>query len=268
MVVRNTLRLGNCLVRNLLLQMRTRKKLSAFLICLLCIVSLISMRAEKRYAEYEGPCPELVWALDSQGLSAEDGYFYDPLKVLQCKKVIDGDPIETQRAESFAGCTLLYDTADSEYLGLMPDCDNYKKFQYTDFVQTEEEENFGIAYSILMYESVFQVERLLQSIYRPQNSYCIHVDAKAKPETYNAIASIANCFDNVVMAPHRVDIVYGLFPVLEAEISCLKALWRFPKWKYFINLTGREFPLRTNWELVQILKAYNGSNDVLGYYKG
>ncbi|XP_069115830.1 beta-1,3-galactosyl-O-glycosyl-glycoprotein beta-1,6-N-acetylglucosaminyltransferase-like isoform X2 [Argopecten irradians] len=35
-------------------------------------------------------------------------------------------------------------------------------------------------------------------------------------------------------------------------------------WKYFINLTGQEFPLRTNAELVKILKLYNGTNDVSG----
>uniref|UniRef100_A0A2C9KTV8 Protein xylosyltransferase n=1 Tax=Biomphalaria glabrata TaxID=6526 RepID=A0A2C9KTV8_BIOGL len=34
------------------------------------------------------------------------------------------------------------------------------------------------------------------------------------------------------------------------------------KWKYFINLTGQEFPLKTNWELIQILVAYRGANDV------
>ena len=40
----------------------------------------------------------------------------------------------------------------------------------------------------------------------------------------------------------------------------LQDLWKHKKWKYFINLTGQEFPLRTNWELVQILKAHNNGN--------
>ena len=43
---------------------------------------------------------------------------------------------------------------------------------------TEEENNFGIAYSIMTYKDVEQVYRLLRSIYRPSNYYCIHVDTK------------------------------------------------------------------------------------------
>ena len=45
----------------------------------------------------------------------------------------------------------------------------------------------------------------------------------------------------------------------------MAALWRMrSKWRYFINLTGQEFPLKTNKELVKILKAYRGANDIMG----
>jgi hypothetical protein len=37
---------------------------------------------------------------------------------------------------------------------------------------------------------------------------------------------------------------------------------KYKKWKYFINLTGQEFPLKTNQEIVKILKSYKGANDV------
>lgn len=47
----------------------------------------------------------------------------------------------------------------------------------------------------------------------------------------------------------------------------MKDLLSFSKWKYFINLTGREFPLRTNYELVKILKVYSGSKDGEGTIK-
>ena len=44
----------------------------------------------------------------------------------------------------------------------------------------------------------------------------------------------------------------------------MKDLWkRYKNWKYFINLTGQEFPLRTNNELVEILKTYKGTADVM-----
>ena len=33
-------------------------------------------------------------------------------------------------------------------------------------------------------------------------------------------------------------------------------------WKYYINLASEAFPLKTNAELVEILKIYNGANDI------
>ena len=36
------------------------------------------------------------------------------------------------------------------------------------------------------------------------------------------------------------------------------------KWKYLINLASQAFPMKTNEELVQILKIFNGSNDIAG----
>jgi len=41
---------------------------------------------------------------------------------------------------------------------------------------------------------------------------------------------------------------------------------RGTQWKYIINTAGQAFPLRTNRELVSILRAYNGSNDIEGMY--
>ena len=35
-----------------------------------------------------------------------------------------------------------------------------------------------------------------------------------------------------------------------------------PNWKYYLNLASQAFPLKSNAELVKILKAYNGSNDI------
>ena len=37
-------------------------------------------------------------------------------------------------------------------------------------------------------------------------------------------------------------------------------------WKYYINLPSQAFPLKTNEELVKILKIYNGSNIISSLY--
>ncbi len=148
------------------------------------------------------------------------------------------------------------------YIKTASDCGTFKRTrQYIPQPLNDEEAGFPIAFSIVMYKDVEHVERLLRAIYRPQNYYCIHVDAKSPEETYMAMKTIAVCFDNVVMAP-RVYVEWGEVSVLDAELVCMEKLLKFPKWTYLLNLAGQEWPLKTNWELVKILKAYNGANDI------
>ena len=128
---------------------------------------------------------------------------------------------------------------------------------------TTEEEMFPVAFSILIYTNVEQAERLLRAIYRPQNYYCIHVDSKTDDVIYDAMRNISNCLQNVFVLKKRIKVIWGNMSVLEPELLCMQELLtRSKRWKYFINLTGQEFPLRTNYEIVKILQAYNGSNDV------
>ena len=39
------------------------------------------------------------------------------------------------------------------------------------------------------------------------------------------------------------------------------------KWRYLINAAGQSYPLRTPEEMVDILRIYNGANDIEGIYK-
>ena len=128
---------------------------------------------------------------------------------------------------------------------------------------TDDERRFPIAFSLLTYENLEQTERLLRLIYRPQNVYCIHVDAKSPVELHDGLQAIANCFDNVFVAKPPLSIDWGQISVVHAELLCMRHLLDIHKrWKYFINLVGRDMPLRTNYELVKILQAYDGANDV------
>lgn len=132
----------------------------------------------------------------------------------------------------------------------------------------EEEALFPLAFTILIFKDIEQFERLLRAIYRPQNLYCIHVDAKSPQSLHTAVQSIVRCFANVFVLTPPISVSWGSFTVLEPELGCMKELLRRSKlWKYFINLTGQEFPLKTNWQIVQILKAFNGSNSMEGTVK-
>ncbi len=185
----------------------------------------------------------------------------EPLKL--CKGLFEGE-VETVILASFYQLQhAKVVSPDEKIMGLTTDCESFRtQRQYITAPLNDEEADFPIAYSIMVHKDVEQIERLLRAIYRPQNYYCIHVDATSPPTMYQSVKTIASCFDNVFMASERVDVKWGKMSLLQSELVCLKDLLQYKTWKYLLNVAGQEWPLKTNWELVQILKAYNGANDI------
>ena len=190
------------------------------------------------------------------------------VKDVNCKLIIDGNQKEIRKANKF-GHMRQENLSDGDYINMTRNCLKFlQRRGYIMSEQTQEEADFPIAYSILMFKDVEQVEHLLRTIYRPQNIYCIHVDKKSALSIYRAMKAISSCFDNVFISAKRTRVTWGYFTVLEPDLKCMEELFqRHKTWKYFINLTGQEFPLRTNYELVRILKAYDGANDIEGTIK-
>lgn len=106
-------------------------------------------------------------------------------------------------------------------------------------------------------------ERLLRAIYTPQNIYCVHVDKKAPASVFIAINAITSCFPNVFMVSKTVDVVYAGWTRVQADLNCMADLYNTSTtWKYFINLCGQDFPLKTNLEIVQALRSLKGGNSL------
>ncbi|KAK7484555.1 hypothetical protein BaRGS_00024187 [Batillaria attramentaria] len=130
---------------------------------------------------------------------------------------------------------------------------------------SEEELSFPLAFSLMVYRDVQQVERLLRAVYRPHNLYCVHVDRKSGLGFQSSLRLIVGCLPNVFINERSLDVRWGNYSVLEPELECMRRLWSLgARWRYFINLTGQEFPLKTNKELVAILKSFRGANDIRG----
>ncbi|KAH3870381.1 beta-1,3-galactosyl-O-glycosyl-glycoprotein beta-1,6-N-acetylglucosaminyltransferase-like [Dreissena polymorpha] len=186
---------------------------------------------------------------------------------VNCNAIFQGDKDEIKRAENITRVRNFLQPQN--YSEMTKNCSYFKRQRgYIEHHLTEVERDFPIAFSLLMFTDIEQSERLLRAIYRPQNFYCIHVDSKTDQAMYDGMSSIASCFDNVIMTSTRFNVQWGTMTVLEPELLCMQELWnKSTAWKYFINLTGQEFPLRTNYELVRILEAFNGSNDIMGLLK-
>ncbi|RUS74067.1 hypothetical protein EGW08_018174 [Elysia chlorotica] len=130
---------------------------------------------------------------------------------------------------------------------------------------TKEELHFPIAFIILFHKDLDQVLFLLRAIYRPHNVYCLSVDLSATQELIEATLAVSGCLQNVFVASKLENIVYAGFSRLMADVHCMADLFSHRvKWNYVINMPGQQFPLKSNLEMVRILKLYNGANDVLG----
>ncbi|KAL3857924.1 hypothetical protein ACJMK2_012549 [Sinanodonta woodiana] len=150
---------------------------------------------------------------------------------------------------------------------LVKDCARFKvSHGYSSVDIHEEERLFPLSFTIKMHQNPEQAEQLLRTIYRPHNFYCIYVDGKASAEVFDTMAKTSRCLENVVVVRDRVNVVYASSAHIHAELQCMKlALQSRVQWKYYINMAAQEFPLRTTFEMVQILKAMREVNDIETY---
>ena len=81
-----------------------------------------------------------------------------------------------------------------------------------------------------------------------------------------AIRKLATCFpENIFVSSKLANVQWGNFSRLMADMYCMRDLLQHPvQWRYVLNLCGQDFPLKTNLEIVQQMKAYNGKNYIEG----
>ncbi|KAG9270391.1 beta-1,3-galactosyl-O-glycosyl-glycoprotein beta-1,6-N-acetylglucosaminyltransferase [Astyanax mexicanus] len=184
-----------------------------------------------------------------------------------CDNIIVGDIEEIKHAKLLTITKVFKNQTkmtDEHYIELTQDCERFRVTRkYMPFTLSAEEEAFPLAYSIVVHHKVQNFERLLRSIYAPQNFYCIHVDKKASESTRAAINATVSCFDNVFIASQLEEVVYASWSRVQADINCMKDLYQISdRWKYFINLCGQDFPMKTNLEMVRALKGLHGGNSL------
>lgn len=191
-----------------------------------------------------------------------------PRKIIDidCRRLIEYDKVEMDKAKTFMTLNLPKRLTVEEFINKTKDCVQFRQEMHYDiFPITDEERDFPIAFSILTFKDVNQTERLLRAIYRPHNFYCIHVDHSSSQAIHNAMRGICDCLENVFIVSKTEDVIYNHVSRLQADLNCMTDLLKISKrWRYFINLPHQQFPLKTNLEMVKILKIYNGANDIEG----
>nr|XP_057905986.1 xylosyltransferase 2 [Doryrhamphus excisus] len=109
--------------------------------------------------------------------------------------------------------------------------------------------------------SVRQLKRLIKAIYHCDHYYYIHVD-KRSGYMHREVLQIAQQYPNIRATPWRMVTIWGGASLLKAYLHSMQDLLSMPDWKwdYFINLSGTDFPTRTNDELVAFLSQHRDKN--------
>ncbi|NXQ97964.1 GCNT2 transferase, partial [Sagittarius serpentarius] len=124
-----------------------------------------------------------------------------------------------------------------------------------------EEAAFPVAYVMTLHKEFETFERLFRAVYMPQNVYCVHVDAKAPAPFRQAVRRLVGCFPNAFLASRAERVVYGGASRLRADLHCMRDLLASAvPWRYLLNTCGQDFPLKTNREIVRLLKGLGGKN--------
>ncbi|XP_050746851.1 N-acetyllactosaminide beta-1,6-N-acetylglucosaminyl-transferase-like [Gymnogyps californianus] len=124
-----------------------------------------------------------------------------------------------------------------------------------------EEAAFPVAYVMTLHKEFETFERLFRAVYMPQNVYCVHVDAKAPAPFQRAVRRLVGCFPNAFLASRAERVVYGGISRLRADLHCMRDLLASAvPWRYLLNTCGQDFPLKTNREIVRLLKGLRGKN--------
>ncbi|XP_038656847.1 beta-1,3-galactosyl-O-glycosyl-glycoprotein beta-1,6-N-acetylglucosaminyltransferase 3-like [Scyliorhinus canicula] len=156
---------------------------------------------------------------------------------------------------------------EMDYARLTSDCATFlQSRKYITFTLNNEDRDFPIAYSILVHYKIEMFERLLRTIYAPQNVYCVHVDRKSPKTFHLAVSSIASCFQNVFIASRIEQVTYGSWSRVQADLNCMSDLvMSATPWKYLINLCGQDLPIKTNREIIEKLLSIQNQNIILSY---
>ena len=149
---------------------------------------------------------------------------------------------------------------------LAGNCSKIREDFFNNFYVSREEMNFPLAFSINVHDNAQQVVRMLKLIYRPHNLYCIHYDLKVSSTFKQVFNNIAKCLSNVFVPSKLIKVNWGDDTILDAQLNCIRDLYSarlLVEWKYLITLCGKELPIRTNREIVQLLEPLNGTSALI-----
>jgi hypothetical protein len=120
------------------------------------------------------------------------------------------------------------------------------------------EQSRMIAYLVLVHRYPEQFKRMFRSIYDPGNFYLVHVDKNSGPALDDDIRAFLADFPNSAVLDGR-GALWGGYSLVDAELRGMARLLTMGlDWKFFINLSGQDFPLKTQAQIAAYLTLNAG----------
>jgi hypothetical protein len=128
-------------------------------------------------------------------------------------------------------------------------------------VKTEQKTNqITIAYFILVHRLPEQFKRLFKAIYHPENHYLIHIDKKTDIQTRKNIQTFLTGHKNTHLLESS-NVTWGGYSMIQAELDGMKHLLGLNQtWDFFINLSGQDYPLKSQNIIRNFLTKNRQSN--------
>ena len=119
-----------------------------------------------------------------------------------------------------------------------------------------------IAYLILVHRYPNQFKRLFRAIYHPANYHLVHVDKRSGVGLQTEIQDFLSGFPNASLLKSE-STLWGGYSLVDAELRGIKKLLKMGlKWEFFINLSGQDFPLKSQTH-IQAFLSHNIGKDFI-----
>ena len=172
---------------------------------------------------------------------------------IDCQSIFEGNNSEIRKVKD--NKELVYDASNEDFLQKTVNRTWVRHYFSNKLYTTKLEKSFPIAFTVLIHNSAHQVIRLLKLLYRPHNQYCIAIDKKSNVSFINIFSNIAKCLDNIHVASKLLEVKWGHKSIIQSQMQCYWGLLKVrekqaveQRWKYVINLCGKELHLNSNHE--------------------
>lgn len=119
-----------------------------------------------------------------------------------------------------------------------------------------------VAYFILVHRLPEQFKRMFRAIYVPGNQYLIHIDRSSGPDLQADIKAFLEPYQNVATLDAK-PAAWGGYSLVDAELRGMQKLLEMNAgWTHFINLSGQDFPLKTQSYIKDFLRL-NGNKQFI-----